>query len=298
MLGYIRPRPSELRLREYECYRAYYCGLCRAMGSCTGQCSRMTLSYDFVFLAAVRCYLTGETPTVKAKRCIAHPFRPRKAVLDSEQLRYCADASALLSYHKCRDDRLDEKGFRRMRAALASLFLASAYRRAKKRHLDLDHTIKDALDRLHIYETTEGVCGADEPAALFGEVMRAVFTEGLNDSNARLAGEIGQTVGRWLYLVDAIDDLEDDRKKGRFNPYLTQFGGDLTEGDREAIRIALNATLSDTERAFLLMDSPPCPELQEILANILYLGLPDAAEKALLPPDQKPKKTNRKGDRI
>ena len=65
MFGYVKPHNPELRMRDYECYRAYYCGLCRAMGKCTGQCSRMTLSYDFVFLAAVRCYLAGEEPQIQ-----------------------------------------------------------------------------------------------------------------------------------------------------------------------------------------------------------------------------------------
>ena len=77
MFGYVRPLKPELRLKEYERYRAYYCGLCRAMGDCTGQCSRLTLSYDAVFLATVRCYLTNETPTVKPIRCLLHPLRRR-----------------------------------------------------------------------------------------------------------------------------------------------------------------------------------------------------------------------------
>ena len=68
MFGYVRPHNPELRMRDYECYRAYYCGLCRAMGKCTGQCSRLTLSYDFVFLAAVRCYLADEEPEIKKIR--------------------------------------------------------------------------------------------------------------------------------------------------------------------------------------------------------------------------------------
>ena len=79
MFGYVRTVPSELRLREYECYRAYYCGLCRSMGKCTGACSRLTLSYDFVFLAACRAWLCGEKPETKRFRCALHPLRGRAA---------------------------------------------------------------------------------------------------------------------------------------------------------------------------------------------------------------------------
>lgn len=294
MFGYIRPRTNELRIREYECYRAYYCGLCRSMGSCTGQCSRMTLSYDFVFLAAVRCHLTGEAPKFKKIRCLAHPFHRRRAVIDSKQLDYCADASALLSYQKCRDDRLDEKGFRRFKAGVAMLLLTRAYKKAKKRHPTLDQKIASELDRLHEYERSSNATpSADEPAAIFGELMRAVFAEGLEGTEARLASEIGYTVGKWLYLTDAADDLEADRKHGRFNPYLRLFEGTVGERERSTVRLALTAILCDTERAFLLMENAPCPEIHEILANILYLGLPDAADKALDPPKKKQKKTEK-----
>ena len=77
MFGYIRTAREELRVREYEYYRASYCGLCRSMGKCTGQCSRFALSYDFAFLANVRMALTQTAPTFRRRRCIAHPFRRR-----------------------------------------------------------------------------------------------------------------------------------------------------------------------------------------------------------------------------
>ncbi len=294
MFGYIKPRASELRIREYDCYKAYYCGLCRSMGACTGQCSRMTLSYDFVFLATVRCYLTGEQPKIKKIRCLVHPFRRRNAVIESAQLNYCADASVLLAYQKCRDDRLDEKGFRRFRASIAMFFLSGAYKKAKKRHPALDQKISDVLDRLHAYEQSDASLSADEPAAIFGELMRAVFAEDLKGTAARLASEIGYHIGKWIYLTDAADDLESDLRHGRFNPYLRLFGGTVDEQERSSVRLALTAILCDAERAFLLMENAPCPEIHEILANILYLGLPDAAEKALTPaPEKTSKKTEK-----
>lgn len=294
MFGYVKPHNPELRMRDYECYRAYYCGLCRAMGKCTGQCSRMTLSYDFVFLAAVRCYLAGEEPQIEKKRCLAHPFRRRKSVVRSPQLNYCADASALLSYQKCRDDRMDEHGWKKIRAVLMTILLSSAYRRAAKRHPQLDQSITRELKRLHEYETSAEAPCADHAAAIFGDLMRAVCSEELEGVPKKLAAEFGQTVGRWIYLTDAADDLADDRKKNRFNPYVKTFGDPPTKEDAEMLRTALKAILCETERAFLLMDEPPCPELKEIIANILYLGLPTAADRVLngsfLHPKQKTKK--------
>jgi len=280
VLGYVRTQRQELRVREDAFYRALYCGLCHRMGKCTGQCSRMTLNYDFVFLAAVRLALTGEQTSVRKQRCVAHPFRARPSVQACDALDYCADASALLVYHKLKDDLKDEKGLKKARAAFSKPFLSSAYRRARRRHPDLDRSIAAHLERLSDYEKKERAFGsADELAAQFGALMEAVFCEGLPEREARIAAVLGRAVGHWIYLVDAADDFEEDRKRGRFNPYLQLFGETPTEADWENLRLALTALLCDAERGFLLMDNYPAPELREIIANILYLGMPETAKK-------------------
>lgn len=296
MFGYIRTVPSELRLREHECYRAYYCGLCRAMGKCTGQCSRLTLSYDFVFLAAVRCWLAGEKPEFRRFRCLVHPTRRRTAVSPSPQLAYCADASILLSYHKCLDDLADEHGFRKLRARLAMLGLHRGYHKARKRHPELDTAIRQSLVSLSAWEKRTDTHSADAPAEIFGELMRVVFTDGMDGANARIAGELGRNIGRWIYLVDAADDYEKDLKKHRYNPYLALFGDRMTGENREEIRNSLTAILCDAECAYLLMDRPACPELQEILSNILYLGMPRTAERVLFPTKHENDESADKGD--
>ncbi len=281
MFGYVRPLKSELRIREYERYRAYYCGLCRAMGDCTGQCSRLTLSYDAVFLASVRCCLTNEPPTVKPIRCLLHPLRRRPAVAESPQLAYCADASALLSYRKLEDDLCDEHGLRRLRARLGTWSLRSAYRRAARRHPALDQAVAEALKELRLYEASPAPHSADVAAELFGRVMRAVFSEGLEGANARIAAEIGDATGRWIYLIDAIDDLREDEKKGRFNPLRDVFADTSCEKSTEILKTALNGVLLSAERAHALMDAADSPELNEIVSNVLYLGLPNTAKTVL-----------------
>ena len=279
MFGYVKTATSELRLREYECYRAYYCGLCKTMGKCTGQCSRLSLSYDFVFLAAVRCSLAGEEPDVKRFRCLLHPTRRRRMVKKSPQLSYCADASALLAAAKIDDDLADERGFRRLRAFFRKLFFAGAARRARRRHPELYRRIGEELAALRAMEQDATLISADAPAEVFGMILAAIFSEELSGDAARIAAAIGDAVGRWIYLADAADDLPADAKKGRYNPLLRLFGKEPTEADWETIRLGLSATLSRAQRAFELMDSFPCPELREILSNILYIGLPKTAEK-------------------
>lgn len=291
MFGYIKTVPAELRLREYECYRAYYCGLCRAMGRCTGACSRLTLSYDFVFLAVTRAWLAGEKPTMRHFRCLLHPLKHRQAVEGSDQLDYCADASVLLSYHKCRDDLADERGLRRLRARVAMLGLHGGYRRAKGRRPELDAAIARSLGALADYEKSTDPHSADLPAGLFGDLMAAVFSDGLEGPTARLAAELGRGIGKWIYLVDAADDFDGDQKKHRFNPLRGLFGQTLDDGARRAIELSLTEHLAATERAFLLFGTPPCPEQREILSNILYLGMPRTAHRVLFSSQSDKKET-------
>ena len=292
MLGYVKTETSELRVREHHYYRALYCGLCKRMGKCTGNCSRLSLSYDFVFLAVVRLSVTGEKPTVKPEKCLLHPFRRRPMAQACDALDYCADASALLCYHKLADDLCDERGVKKLGSALLRPLFFGAYKRAKRRHPELDHAIASHLAALSRYEKGETPFeGADALAEQFGFLMERVFAEGLTGTEARIAGAIGRSVGHWIYLADAADDYEEDRRKKRFNPYLKLFGNQMTARDREILRLAMIAHLGDADRAFGLIDSFPAPELKEILANILYLGLPSATDRVTAEQTSKKERT-------
>ena len=282
MLGYIRADAPELRLRDGECYRAIYCGLCRQMGTCTGQCSRLSWSSDFAFLAACRMSLTNERLELQKKRCFIHPLKKRNMAVDSATLAYCADASAILTYHKCRDDVNDEKGFKRLRARLSSGIFSRAYHRAKRRYPALDATVCSLLQELRAYEKdTAAPPSADAPASIFGNLMAAVCSEGLEGVEARIAKTFGRAIGHWIYLIDAADDYRDDLKSGSFNPFVRLFGDQMTEESADSIAVSLKRYLTDAEGAFLLIDNFPTPEVREILCNILYLGLPKVADRIL-----------------
>lgn len=252
----------------------------------------MSLNYDFVFLAAVRASLAGETPEVRNFRCLLHPLRKRKCVRGTKQIDYCADASAILTAAKLADDRTDERGFRKFRAVLGGIFFSGAARRARRRHPALDAAVRDRLARLRELEAPGAEPSADAPAAVFGELMASVFSEELEGNEARIAREIGSAIGHWIYLADAADDFREDKRRGRFNPFLRMYGEDPTPADRETIRLALAATLSRADRAFELIDRFPCPEVRAFLENVLRIGLP--AEIDRLIPEKTPEKTSPK----
>jgi hypothetical protein len=285
MYGYVRTHAPELKVREQEYYRAVYCGLCRTMGKCTGQCSRMTLSYDFTFFALVRMALTGNRPAVKPRRCLAHPARKRPMAEPGEDLALCACMSAILAYHKIRDDLRDERGLKRTAATVISPFVGSFRRRAVKRgYTEADRAVDTAMRRLCELEAARPP-SVDEPATLFGELMATLLGYGLEGNQAKLARTIGLHVGRWVYILDAIDDYAEDMKTGRYNPLACLYGDPamttLPTEKRESLKIALLNELSELERAFDLLDTADHSDLAGILSNILYMGMPREAERVL-----------------
>ncbi len=280
MFGYVRINKAELRVREYEYYRAAYCGLCRSMGKCTGQCSRLTLSYDIAFLTQVRMALVGTEPQFKKRRCMVHPLRARMMMEPNAELSYAADASALLAFEKCRDDVTDKRGFGRLIARCRVLLLRGAYRRAKKRLPEVAVALREHLAALSALEREKRPT-VDEPAAVFGELLALLFSHGLEEDAARIARVIGNKVGRFIYIVDAVDDLEKDEKSRNYNPVLLLYGKNPTKEARQLLQDALLSCLSDAATALDLIGEAQYSACRAVLENILYLGMPAAAKKVI-----------------
>ncbi len=274
MFGYVKVHQAELKVKEYEFYRGTYCGLCRSMGKCTGQCSRLTLSYDFAFLALVRLAFLKNEITFSQGRCIAHPLKKRNYMKHNPTLAYCAGAAALLNYHKIADDLADESGLKKLRARLAHPFMAHGRKKALREGLgDLDASISAGLSALSETENS-GVTSVDIPAALFGDILGSILSYGLEEPHARVAAALGRTVGKWIYIADALDDLEEDAEKGRYNPFLLLYDGSLpTSEQRESIQIALKNQLYEAEAAADLIDFEN-NDVKQLVLNILYLGMP------------------------
>ncbi len=306
MLGYIRPYPPELRLREYQYYRGVYCGLCRAMGRCTGQCSRMALSYDLVFLALVRLALANGNPIdeqperavrFEQRRCMVHPLRRRPSLEAGEVTDYVACAAAVLNYHKLLDDKTDEHGLKRLRAALALPSFRRFFKRANKKYAGLGESIAPAMRRLSELEK-EGLPSVDEPADAFGEVLSVLFAHGLDEQRARIARHVGHRIGRWLYMIDAIDDYDEDARCDRPNAFRRLYGEQgITDERREHLSNALALELQHAADALDLVtvDNDRCgQELSPLIEHMLKTALPATAHKVLFPSCEQDHKDKRK----
>ncbi len=285
MYGYIRIHVPEMKVREQEYYRAVYCGFCRTMGKCTGQCSRMTLSYDMTFFALVRMALEGESVTVRRRNCLAHPFRRRPMAEPNDTLKLCAHLSAILVYHKMQDDRADESGKKKAAATLLGPYFTSLWRKCRRRGFsETDDRVAAAMRALTELEARRPM-SVDEPADLFGDLMAALLASGLTEERATLAMSIGKHIGRWIYIIDAADDFEEDVKRERYNPFACLYRDPdmktLSRENREAIRFSLLYELSALECAFDLLDAEVNRDVRGILSNILYEALPRETDRIL-----------------
>lgn len=274
MFGYIKTFTPNLRVREHELYRAIYCGLCRSMGKRTGCSSRLTLSYDFTFLAAVRLVLCGTDPTVEVHRCAASPFKVRPIMNDNPPLSFCAAAAAVLTKAKVLDDVNDSRGIEKLK----SLFLLPAAKKMERRALRYDPSlpvkeIEEKLSELAILEK-EGCPSLDRVSDCFGEALALIFTCGLMGNERTIAHSIGFSVGRIIYVLDAADDLENDIKKNNYNPLR------ISPMSEESLSCAVRLELSKVSAAVQLMDfSRSMTELRELIYNIIYEGIPKEADR-------------------
>lgn len=275
MFGYVRASREDLTVRQDTLYRAAYCGLCKEMGRCTGQCSRLTLSYDMVFLYFVRASLTNIKPCMKKGRCFLHPLRARQILCHDQQLAYTARVSALLAYGKLCDDLADERGIKRFCKQLVRPSLGRAKQRADL--AELYGLITERLTELSAIEN-EKLPSVDAPAEIFGRLLGDVFAYDLSGNAEKIAREIGFRVGRWIYAVDAADDMDEDKKSGGYNPFLFLYGGDIDEEQRRYIEMAMQYDLTAAAAAVDLVDES---EMRKIVQNIIYLGMPAMAKRKI-----------------
>ena len=274
MFGYVKPVVKELLVKEHEFYKATYCGICRSMKKHTGGLSIATITYDSVFLALVRmAYIPDSALDSSMRRCIAHPMKKRCMLNDNEAIEYTARAFAILSYYKMQDDLSDEAFGKRMLVGLGRPVFASAKKKADM--TDLAEIAKDRLSRISEIER-ERRPGIDEPAELFGELLAEIFAYGLLGAVRTVTYECGYHLGKFVYLADAIDDYDDDRKSGKYNPYVIAYGGaDLTYENKQNVKSALLMECQKLECAVNLIPFGNKITIENIVKNIIYLGLVD-----------------------
>lgn len=266
MFGYVRPVRDELKCRDFDLYRAAYCGLCRCMKERCGWTSTWFLNYDFTFLALL---LTPEEEPYAPcrKRCSVHPVLKKTMCPASPALELAADESVILTWWQLRDKIQDEGFWKGLPARGLSVLLRRSYRKAARHCPDFDRTVGERLGELSALER-ENCPSIDRTADTFARLLQAAAPSTGDPLRDRPLEELLYHLGRWIYLIDAQDDLGEDAQAARYNPVAARFG---PQGDREALERTLNHSLNRMYSAAQLLSFG---SRWPVIENILYLGLP------------------------
>ena len=261
MFGYIIVNQSEMKFKEFDVYHSYYCGLCQVLKKKYGRAGQLSLSYDMTFLLMLLTGLYDPQIEEGECKCIAHPFEKHKT-RTNVFTEYMADMNVLFTYYKCEDDWMDEKKFHKL---LYGKILEGKVGKAKEQYLEKFRTISLLLHDMADREKS-GKADIDTMAGLFGRVMSQIVVYKEDEWSQNLS-RFGFFLGKFIYLMDAYEDVEEDIKKGTYNPLKKKYHNPDFE---EECKTILMMMMSECCREF---EQLPILENVEILRNILYSGV-------------------------
>lgn len=261
MFGYIVVNKPEMKFREFDLYQSYYCGLCKSLNDRYGKRGQVTLSYDMTFLALLLTSLYEPQTSVGYRRCVAHPVA-KHLYRQNEFTDYAADMNILLSFEKCMDDWNDEH---KIKKRLMAALLAAKNRSVCEKYPAKFEKICEYMKTIHTFEKAESK-NIDEVSGVFGELMAEIFAYRQDEWEETLR-RMGFFFGKFIYLMDAYEDIAEDLEKGSYNPFKEVY--QLPDFEERAEKILL-MMMAECSKAF---ERLPIVENTEILRNILYSGV-------------------------
>lgn len=261
MFGYVTIYEPELKVKDLKKYKAYYCGLCRMLKEKYGFMGQMTLTYDMTFAVILLSSLYENASEAERHRCKVHPIK-KQMMLRNEITDYAAAMNVLLAYYHMEDDWQDD---RKVTSLMTKSMIHGRVRRIIEEYPRQSRAIRSALEELSSCEKEE-CTDIDRTAGCFGRLMEELFVyrEDIWERNLR---KMGFFLGKFIYIMDAYEDLPEDLKKGRYNPLRDMYGKDDYEGRMKQILCMMIAeSTAEYERLPCLLDV-------DILRNILYDGV-------------------------
>ena len=222
MFGYVRYDLPHLYVKDLMLYKALYCGLCKGIGASCGQMARLGLSYDMTFLSALLHNMTGTDVVIERQNCFEHAIRKRPIAKTDALTEELGALNTALVYYKLSDD-VDDGERRRGKR----LWFKRGFRRAKKRYPALIALVEEYMREQTRAERENASPdrAADPTAVMMVKLSRRFLGEKANESS----DELFYALGKWVYLIDALDDYDKDKKKGSFNPFAAEFGAESRE---------------------------------------------------------------------
>lgn len=272
MFGYVKIYKPELKIKDYEIYKAAYCSVCRALGKHYGIVARCLLSYDATFLYLYRAAISDDADCKYEKGVC--PFNPLKKCGylcgQDKEFEFAASVTVILSYFKLIDSINDSGFFKRAFCRLVLPYMKRKYKKAKAIYPDLCDDIEKAMKEQSHIENTRSL-STDLAADPSAKALAAIMTYGIrNEEKRRISERVGYCLGRWVYLTDAYDDIPKDLKSHNYNPFIEKYKIESGAFDREPMIKSLRLTANETALAFNLLD---LKRYKDILENIIFDGL-------------------------
>ncbi len=261
MFGYVTVCEPELKIKDFRRYKAYYCGLCQTLKERYGSLGQMTLTYDMTFAIILLTSLYEQELVNSNHRCKVHPIK-KQSMLQNEFSEYAADMNLILAYYHLKDDWQDEK---KAGALLGMKALRKKAEKAVKKYPRQSKAIQRELKALARYEKEDSQ-DLDATAGCFGRLMEELFIY-KKDMWEETLRAMGFFLGKFIYIMDAYEDLEQDLKDGNYNPLRTLSG---TEDYEKRCGEILQMMMAECSVAF---EKLPCLIDADILRNILYAGV-------------------------
>lgn len=273
MIGYVKVYKPELKIKEYEAYKGIYCTLCKTLGKEYGVLSRMLLSYDLTFLCVVLLSQSSSSLSFERGRC---PFNLTKkcnyCCCSKEVFSYASAATVLMFYYKILDEIYDAGFLKKLIAYFLLPYASFLKRKAKKKYPKLFEIIKDSCEKQEICEK-ENTDSVDKAAHNSADALGKIFS--CFNNNAKLY-RFGYLVGRWVYLIDAADDLTKDIKTNSFNVFKNKYSlsssSQITDEIRKDIEGTLNMCQGVLADAFMELETA---KMCSIIENIIFDSFTD-----------------------
>lgn len=261
MFGYVTINRQELKVKDLDAYQAYYCGLCRLLRKRYGLLGAGTLNYDMTFLSILLSSLYEEEEKKVKNKCVLHPVE-RRTLCVTRAGEYAADMNFMIAYHDLMDDWTDDH---KAAAGLTACLFHRKYRETAKKYPRQHRAIVRYVKQLHACEAN-GRPDLEAAANLTGKAMAEIYAW-KEDMWAPLLRQMGFSMGKFIYLMDAYEDVEKDKKSGSYNPLLPLYEeGKLEEKAEEYLKLLMGSCC----RAFEML---PILEHADLLRNILYSGV-------------------------
>jgi len=281
LFGYVTPLKAEMKVKDFARFKCYYCGLCCHIKKEFGNIPRMSLNYDMTFLGLLLDALNPEELEVSSYRCSLHPTEKKIVIANNKALSYAAAMNISLFYYKLLDDVNDDKSFK---SKFFSIVLSPYKRKFGDSIVKINNDIKQCLNNLSILEDNKTFNSIDEIcdpfSNLVGIILRDYPFELINDSPElrNTLYNLGYSIGKWIYLIDALDDLKADMEKGKFNPINFLYNKDFLTYNRfiEFIKTKIEFTILNCGySAKENLEKLQLNRNEDILYNIIELGLMD-----------------------